>query len=293
VIRALGLFAVILSCLNVGTALAQDVDQTIQAEDQLGRIVGGRPSAEGRWPSTVALVNSGSSLFSGQYCAGTIVDEFWILTAAHCVDRISPSSVEVATGVTDLFALPAERIDIARIVIHPRFNRISFDYDFALLRLEESTRQPSTSLYGGDSDLAGSNSTTVGWGSTDPFGFSFPSDLMEVNLPVVSNARCQSVNQSVTTDRMLCAGSLSARRDSCFGDSGGPLFVTVLGRTLQAGITSFGFGSCANLTTFGVYSRVSAASDFVNGVVPSARIVDERAIQISFIIPPIISTLLD
>jgi len=292
-VGALSVLALILTCLNIETALAQESEQTLQREDQIGRIVGGRPSAEGRWPSTVALVLSGRSLFSGQYCAGTIVNQSWILTAAHCVDGVTTGDVEIATGAADLFSIPAERIDVAQIVRHPRSSMISFDYDFALLRLAEPTQQPSTQLYGGTSDLAGLTSIAVGWGSTDRFGSSFPSDLMQVNLPVVSNAQCRSVNPGETTDRMLCAGSLSVRRDSCFGDSGGPLFVSVLGREVQAGITSFGFGSCANLTTYGVYARVSAAEDFINRVVPSARIVDEQSIRVSFILPPIISSLLN
>ncbi len=292
-IQALALVAVVFVFLNIETAVAQESDATVEREDQIGRIVGGRPSAEGRWPSTVALVRAGRSLFLGQYCAGTIIHQSWVLTAAHCVDGLTVRDIQVATGVTDLFLLPAELIDIAQIVTHPRASSVTFDFDYALLRLAQPTNQPTTALYGGNSDLAGSLATTVGWGSTDRFGNFFPSDLMEVNLPVVSNTRCRAVNPDETTDRMLCAGNLALRRDACFGDSGGPLFVSVLGRTLQAGITSFGFGSCANLETYGVWARVSAGSNFIRQIVPSARIVDEQLIQTSFIIPPIISTLLD
>jgi secreted trypsin-like serine protease len=52
--------------------------------------------------------------------------------------------------------------------------------------------------------------------------------------------------------------------DTCFGDSGGPLFDRVSGRYRQIGITSFGYG-CATTRFPGVYTEVNAprVQDFI------------------------------
>lgn len=69
---------------------------------------------------------------------------------------------------------------------------------------------------------------------------------------------------------MLCAGGLG--KDNCFGDSGGPLIVSVGGTDYAAGVVSFGYTSeCAYPNTYGVYTRVSAFWDFIDTYVPPPR----------------------
>jgi hypothetical protein len=67
---------------------------------------------------------------------------------------------------------------------------------------------------------------------------------------------------------MICAGELPApgdttlKPDSCYGDSGGPLFVTVNNQPIQVGMVSWGF-ECSSRTTYGVYSKVSSGHEFL------------------------------
>lgn len=45
------------------------------------RIVGGDVAVPHSWPWMVSVTTSG-----GSFCGGSIIDNSWILTAAHCVE---------------------------------------------------------------------------------------------------------------------------------------------------------------------------------------------------------------
>uniref|UniRef100_A0A4W3HHA7 Peptidase S1 domain-containing protein n=1 Tax=Callorhinchus milii TaxID=7868 RepID=A0A4W3HHA7_CALMI len=45
-------------------------------------IVGGSDASLGSWPWQVTLYNNYNHV-----CGGSIIDQFWILTAAHCVEK--------------------------------------------------------------------------------------------------------------------------------------------------------------------------------------------------------------
>ena len=71
------------------------------------------------------------------------------------------------------------------------------------------------------------------------------------------------------TPAMVCAGVPSGARDTCYGDSGGPLLVERDGRFVQLGIVSWGEGpadaevKCGNANLFGVYSRIASFRDWI------------------------------
>lgn len=46
------------------------------------RVVGGSPSQPAAWPWVVAIYRDGTF-----HCGGTILNKFWIISAAHCVDK--------------------------------------------------------------------------------------------------------------------------------------------------------------------------------------------------------------
>lgn len=93
---------------------------------------------------------------------------------------------------------------------------------------------------------------------------------MRLLVPVVSSAECAEkvkINGEVT-DNQLCAGG-ERKRDSCKGDSGGPLMGMKEGQVskpqwLQEGIIAWGVG-CGRLGYPGVYTRVARYIDWISG----------------------------
>ena len=67
----------------------------------------------------------------------------------------------------------------------------------------------------------------------------------------------------LSAQRHVCAGYDSGVKDTCSGDSGGPLIVRA-GPTsfLLVGVVSFGY-RCAEPGFFGVYARVSTYRDWI------------------------------
>lgn len=57
----------------------------------MSRIVGGQTAEKGSWPWQAMLASRGGS----QFCGGSLVEENWVLTAAHCVHGSSEDRIVV------------------------------------------------------------------------------------------------------------------------------------------------------------------------------------------------------
>lgn len=251
-------------------------------------IVGGSLASAGEYPWQVALVDSSeSNPFEGQFCGGTLIAQQWVLTAGHCVEDngsvVAPSSMDVVLGINNLSDGPTygdygQRIGVTQIYLYPGFNYGSNDevnQDAALLRLESAAVLNSlvgTIALASPTDTsqvaAGVASTVTGWGATTESG-GYPDALREVQVPIVSYAQCAAGYDgmyNLSNAYHLCAGLAAGGKDSCYGDSGGPLIVPNGTGWLQAGIVSFGEG-CARSNYYGIYSRVSYFKSWIDGIV--------------------------
>ncbi|MBN1537623.1 MAG: trypsin-like serine protease [Anaerolineales bacterium] len=249
-------------------------------------IVGGSLASVGEYPWQVALVDSSySNPNYGQFCAGTLIDEQWVLSAGHCVaendDSISdPDDIDVVLGINVLSeglysGSNGQRIGVDQIYLYPGFNYGSnneVNEDASLLHLKYPAvlnTLVSTITLASPSDASqtatGVNSTVTGWGATSESG-GYSDALREVQVPIVSYATCMDgYNGAINLNDAyhLCAGLAEGGKDSCYGDSGGPLIVPNGTGWLQAGIVSFGEG-CAEPNYYGVYARVSYFKSWID-----------------------------
>ena len=89
-----------------------------------------------------------------------------------------------------------------------------------------------------------------------------PKQLRKVTVPIVDRAECdKDYGTGSITDNMFCAGFPNGGKDSCSGDSGGPIVDTKTGTLI--GTVSFGQG-CAEAGFPGVYARVGQYVDYIN-----------------------------
>jgi len=243
------------------------------------RIVGGYEAQPGAWPWMVGLVYYGSpTVLDGQFCGGVFISSNWVLTAGHCVEKKSSTDFYVISGVLNLSSDSGVHLGVKRIIQHPDYNDYTLNNDFALLELTSNTPQAPISIYSGlpssgiSNSLTGEIATIVGWGSTSPYGDIYPEKLQQVELPIISNNTCNYSYPGQITDNMLCAGYSYGGKDSCYGDSGGPLMVFIDEQWVHAGVVSWGYG-CAQSGYYGVYARTTQAINFIKQYVPDASFV--------------------
>lgn len=252
-------------------------------------IVGGFDAHPESFPWMAAILSSRyTSAYHGLRCGGTLIASDWVMTAAHCVldaagNRVRPDELAVLVGQYDLSATEGERLAVAAVVSHPDFNRATGEYDIALLHLAQSAAASVVPLSHIEPPalLAGeAEATVLGWGTTTwalgELG-TYPALLQQAELPLVSSLQCQQAYRQRTgrpveiTENMMCAGSVTNLKDTCVGDSGGPLlhWDPETAGWLQSGIVSWGIG-CAIPGYFGVYTNVNAFLPWIDAAIATS-----------------------
>ncbi|KAG9347779.1 hypothetical protein JZ751_003794 [Albula glossodonta] len=233
-----------------------------------GKVVGGENASPNTWKWQVSLQFDSSSYQEYYHiCGGTIVDAFYIMTAAHCILSYDPSHYRVVTGEYNLYEYDgSEQFSmVEQIILHPGWTGdLGNGNDIALLKLVNP-------LYDNGfiqiADLPGEGHvlphdypcTITGWGLLATGG-SVPAILQQATLPVVEHAVCSTGEWwgTLAKKTMVCAGG-DGKAAGCQGDSGGPLTCLTDGVLRVHGVVSYGpGGNCNTYRKPTVFTRVSS-----------------------------------
>lgn len=268
--------------------------------DASTKILGGVEAQPGAWPWMTALLHSNEkSIYQAQFCSGVLIDDTWVLTAAHCVEGKSAGDMDVAVGAYDLNAFTGSRISVKSIRIHPQYENVTMRNDIALLKLSQPSSVSTITLYSGVSNdnvapsLLGIMLTAIGWGLADgTVDWYYPSRLRQVNLPVVADSYCNDIYGVTLVASQLCAG-YPAGKDVCNGDSGSPVVAKIDGAWVHAGLVSSG-SSCEYYNGwYGVYTRTSEHIKFITSYVPGVTVTTRKETPFQYILPALNLLLLD
>ncbi|XP_018320747.1 trypsin-7-like [Agrilus planipennis] len=258
--KVLLLITLVSLLLGIG-ALAGQFDI---AEDEV-RIVGGNATTIEQFPYIAQL------RIDNQFeCGACIISPKWVLTAGHCTNGYTEliENITLRVGATEFDQTANEAITLANLYIHPLYNETTQDYDISILLLNNNlvfgNKINSIALPPPNLVLpAGTLATVAGWGTLTYLG-ALPTQLQEVTVPIITNEECALRYNDTNTyisDRNLCAGYDQGGRDTCSGDSGGPL--TANG--VLYGVVSGGIG-CADAKYPGTYTNVSSVRSFITSV---------------------------
>ncbi|XP_053694906.1 trypsin alpha-3-like [Sabethes cyaneus] len=226
-----------------------------------GRIVGGVEVSVAQYPYQLSLRSNGN-----HFCGASVISHNWALSAAHCTFPVPAISTISLRGGSASHISGGVIFQAAQIVNHPNYNFNTLDFDVSVIRITTSFSgnniAPIPLVPAGTEAAIGTNCIVSGWGLT-AVGGKIPTNLMAVNIPIVSQTTCsRQWGVASITGNMICAGQPG--RDSCNGDSGGPLVTG--GR--QVGIVSWGATQCGGSLP-GVYTRIASVSirNFITSIV--------------------------
>ncbi|KAG8198550.1 hypothetical protein JTE90_026451 [Oedothorax gibbosus] len=242
------------------------------------RIVGGRKSHFLRWPWMISLRRYEDESYKHK-CGATLLNEYWAITAAHCVEGKVPLDLMLRLGEYNFRRSDELHPHVERrvyvMVLHPEFDHITYENDLALLRFNEPVKLQANivpvCLPDSMGDITGRIAVVTGWGRLSEAG-ELPASLHEVRMPILSNEECEQMYYEAgyaenIRDVFVCAGLSSGGLDACEGDSGGPMVVRGNeGQWTLVGLISWGMG-CAAPKQPGVYTRISQFTDWIEGII--------------------------
>ena len=134
--------------------------QAIKPDESL-RIVGGTVVIPNSWPWQVGLKKGGF------FCGGSLINNQWIVTAAHCETSVTGLSIHLGDHNIDVDNSGETRISAARWISHPQYNEDTINNDIALIKLRTpvqfSDRIKPVCLPHGRQAIVGTSGFTTGW----------------------------------------------------------------------------------------------------------------------------------
>ncbi|XP_063746679.1 transmembrane protease serine 9 [Eleginops maclovinus] len=230
---------------------------TLGGQVRTGKIIGGHEAAAHSRPYMVLLeryMKDGST----KYCSGFLLNEDFVMTAAHCLAR----SYQVLLGAHNIqHKDEILRINVDQTFPHKDYNATNFRNDIMLLKLSSKAKLskhvgPISLASQSDGSLPKSCSVS-GWGRKDKNINYMSFVLMEVNVTLSDNELCAK-------DNLYCSeGEIGPVE----GDSGGPL---VCEDEKAYGVVSYIFKPSSGAQQIDCYAKISDYSRWIYLTVTNA-----------------------
>ncbi|XP_050312699.1 phenoloxidase-activating factor 1-like isoform X2 [Anthonomus grandis grandis] len=254
-----------------------------------GRIVGGTEAALGEYPWMARIIHKNIYGQKSYGCAGFLIHAKYVLTAAHCIhsefskvrgdpysvllgEHNTTTKIDCSPGGT-FCADPVQTSRISNIVVHKEYQQSSKNHhhDIALIHLRKAIKltdfvQPICLQT--NNELNVKKYYISGWGKTET-SESSPVKL-KVDLVPFDKQECQEKFDMLNLEidnTQICAGG-EKLKDSCNGDSGGPLMTFNGTNYFASGLVSYGIG-CGMPGWPGIYTSIPAYIDWI-----TAQIID-------------------
>ncbi|KAL6429915.1 hypothetical protein ACFW04_007639 [Cataglyphis niger] len=235
----------------------------------LPQIVGGSEAPKNGYPFIVSMQQYGS-----HFCAGSIINEQWIVTAGHC---IFTDSFIIKAGKHDIQDTEdtEQTVQVANTFVHKKYQGDVGPYDIALVKLQTPLKltnevQPIKLAEPGSTPTG--DAILCGWGSTsDSWLPDMPDKLQHVKLPYIDLDVCDKAVEDLTGsspvhDTNVCTGPLSGGVSACSGDSGGSLISIIKEEPVLTGIVSWGIIPCGTRGAPSVYTGVSHYNSWIQDI---------------------------
>ena len=202
----------------------------LASELELSNIVNGK-SATKKNKSALSVVAIIAEKEEGQsLCTGTIISPDIILTAAHCLDDISPH-LRIVFNFKIQKVKDKELREADRFIQHPHWGRHikSGEGDIALIHFKGGLPEGYSPVLLASKSLklkTGQKVSMLGYGVTDGQLDKGAGKLRETNSTILE----QRSSTEYITD--------GEKSSVCFGDSGGPSFIKINDDIVQWGIAS-------------------------------------------------------
>jgi secreted trypsin-like serine protease len=189
--------------------------------DRDPRIVGGINADIHEFPTTVVIRRNGNL-----HCAGTLLNEYWILTAAHCYLPLNVGSIEYGTTVIRGNSSEAKVAEIELFLRHENYNSEEITYDIGLIKVKTPI---ITGFHNAFAKLAmpgnyyptGTPTVVAGFGRWNYQNSTTPS-LQKANLKIWNYADCKLAHADNPYElrihpHQICAGLSDFSAAECNG----------------------------------------------------------------------------
>lgn len=218
-------------------------------------------------------------------CGGSVVNDHFILTAAHCVDRYkNTDTLKVVTKNQSSRSIFIEEFrTVKAVTIHPNYVGDNDGFvngdDIAVIELNYPILDNISSMrLALEQDtvqaLDSEKLTVIGNGLID--NSSSSATLQRGEVFSMSNDACNNINPDEAFNEVICITSVieemtdeDALSQSCSGDSGGPLhyFDENSQRYQQVGLVSYGEEGCQFSEYASIYTKVSHYNEWLTSII--------------------------